>query len=212
MKGIGRSIHYWLLNTEKVFLAMIATVVVMSVLLGMDDRETFMDMMNLYLSLLGGIFAVAIMLTASTHYIPQSLSMGATRKETYVAMEFSMHLIMLQILLAALILNEVLPIQIWTTDYIISAGIFYLIAVGAGNAMCACGMKFGNRAAMIIYMVTVLIMAVIGGVFGAMSALKSDGAINILMIVKNFWFLPLIFDIIMGAVCYMVLRKYEVRA
>lgn len=210
MKGIGRSLYYWLYNIEKVFLAVIAMVIIISVL-GTEDKMGFIGMMNMYLPLIGGIYAVAIMLTASTCYIPQSLSMGATRKETCVAMQLSIHLIMLQILLTAVIVNKVFPIQIWTADYIIFSGIFYLGAAGAGNAMCAGALKLGNRAAMIIYVVMVVVIAVMGGVLGAMSALDMSvmGRVRLL---KNFWFLPLIFDIIMCAVCYMALRKYEVRA
>lgn len=212
MKGIGRSIHYWLINLEKIFLAMVGSVVLMSVLLGMNDGMSFIEILNIYLPMMGGIFAIAIMLSASTHYIPQSLSMGATRKETYIAMEIGTHLIMLQTLLLAVILDVILPEAIWPADYIIVSVVCYFAFAGVGNAMCAGGLKLGNRAAMIIYVIMVIIVAGIAGTMGAMTSLKEEGLIDSVMIIKNFWFAAVIFDILMAAVCCITLRRYEVRA
>ena len=212
MKGIGRSIHYWLINLEKVFLAMVGTVAVMSILMGAGDRMDFIEMLNLYLPMMGGIFAIAIMLSASTYYIPQSLSLGATRKETYIAMEITTHLLMVQTLLLAIIFNMILPQAIWSADYIVISAVCYLTFAGIGNAMCAGGLKLGNRAAMVIYMIMVVLVAGIAGAMGAMTGFEENSLTHIMMAIINFWFVALIFDILMAAVCYVVLRKHEVRA
>lgn len=212
MKGIGRSIHYWFINLEKVFLAMTGTVAVVSILMGAGDEVSFVEMLNIYLPMMGGIFAMAIMMTASTHFIPQSLSMGATRKETYIAMEAVTHLIMVQTLLLAVILNMLLPEAIWPADYIVISAACYLFFAGVGNAMCAGGLKLGNRAAMIIYIIMVLFVAGIAGVIGAVSGFEETIVPDFLIIIKMFWFVALIFDILMAAVCYIALHKHEVRA
>lgn len=212
MNGVIRSVRYWLMNMEKVFLAMIGTVILMSVLLGSDEDLGVVSMLNLYLPMMGGIFAIAIMMSASTQFIPQSLSMGATRKDTFIGMEFVMHLVMLQTVLVAVIFNNVLPQPIWTTDFIIVSAILYLVCTGIGNAMCAGGLKLGNRAAMIIYVVMVMIVAVFAGVLGAMTGFKDGEMASVLMIFRKLWIVAIIFDVAMGAVCYMALRKHEVRA
>lgn len=212
MKGIGRSIHYWFINLEKVFLAMTGTVAVMSVLMGTGEVVSFVEMLNLYLPMMGGIFAIAIMLTASTYYIPQSLSMGATRKETYIAMEIMTHLVLVQALILAVILNILLPEAIWQTDYIVISAACYLTFAGIGNVMCAGGLKLGGRAAMIIYIVMVVLIAGMAGAIAAITGFEKAMVTNLADIIKIFWFVALIFDILMAAVCYIALHKHEVRA
>lgn len=214
MKGYLRGLAYWLLNVEKVFGAMIATIAVVVLLTASGNGLEASEMLRLYLPMMGGIFCLAIMMSASSYYIPQSMSMGATRKEVFFAMAVSMHLVMVETILTAILVNEFVIKGVFAPEYIRISALVYVLALGAGNLMCMLSMKFGNKIAMIVYVVVVMMFAVFGGVMGAFFADDNGFGLsftNILEMIQKLWFIPVIVDVITLIPCWLSLRKYEVK-
>ncbi len=214
MKGYMRALLYWMLNIEKVFAIMVATIVVVVLLTSAVDGLEAREMVQLYLPMMGGILCMAIMMSASSYYIPQSMSMGATRKEVFCAMITAMHVVLLQTILAAIIVNKFIMKGVFSSEYILSSALIYVFAIGAGNLMCALSLKFGNKFAMIFYVVAVIICAVFGSLMGAFFS-GGDGLGlslgGIFGIIKKLWFVAILFDIVTIIPCYLSVRRYEVK-
>lgn len=213
MKGYMRSIFYWFYNLEKFFGAMVATfaaVLLFNVLLN-DSASTVSNRWEIYLPMIGGIFSVAVMMSAAVNYIPQSLSLGGTRKEVFAGMECALHIVVCQTLLLALLLNAVMHEKIFEREYIVAWVVFYLVFAGVGNAICAGGLKFGTRAAMIIYIVMVVVIASAAGMMSTLMSISDLRLDSLFRIATDYWIAAAVFDVLMAAVCYQMIRKYEVR-
>lgn len=214
MKGYMRALLYWMLNIEKVFAIMVATIVVVVLLTSAADGLEAREMVQLYLPMMGGILCMAIMMSASSYYIPQSMSMGATRKEVFCAMITAMHVVLLQTILAAIIVNKFIMKGVFSSEYMLSSALIYVFAIGAGNLMCALSLKFGNKFAMIFYVVVVIVCTVFGSLMGAFFS-SGDGLGlslgGIFGIIKKLWFAAILFDIVTIIPCYLSVRRYEVR-
>ncbi|MBP3542928.1 MAG: hypothetical protein J6J86_01740 [Lachnospiraceae bacterium] len=215
MKGYMRALLYWMLNIEKVFAIMVATIVAVVLLMtsadgGLEARE----MVKIYLPMMGGILCMAIMMSASSYYIPQSMSMGATRKEVFCAMITAIHVVLLQTILTAIIVNNFIMKGVFSSEYILSAALIYVLAVGAGTLMCALSLKFGNKIAMIFYVITVIIFAVCGGFMGAFFSGGDELGLSLggtFGMINKLWFVAILFDILTMIPCYLSIRRYEVR-
>ena len=212
MKGFMRSIYYWFYNLEKVFLAMVATIAVVLLFnLLMNDSAGILYLLEIYLPMIGGIFSVAVMMSAATNYIPQSLSLGGTRKEVFAGMECALHIVVCQTLLLAFLLNAVMPEPIFEQEYIIVSAVFYLIFAGISNATCAGGLKFGTRVAMIIYIIMVMVIATAAGMMSTFMSISDLSLNSVFKMAADYWIAEAVFDVLMAAVCYQMMRKYEVR-
>lgn len=212
MKGYVRSTRYWLWMLEKVFFIMMVTVAVVVIVSAGSMRE-MQNMLRMYLPMCGGIFCIAIMLNAGASYIPQSMSMSATRKEVFFAMMLSVHTILAETVLLALLLDLFVMKGVFGAGYITASVFFYLMAAGLGSLLCAVSLKLGNRFALIVYVIVVVILACIGGVVGSLSAVGNElNFEQIWQIAGSFWYAAVIFDLIMMMLGYLAIRRYEVRA
>lgn len=213
MKGFVRSIVYWFYNLEKVFaamLAVIAAVMLMNVLIN-GSAAGLADLLKMYLPIIGAIFPVSIMISVSTNSIPQSLSLGATRKEVFAGMECMLHIIACQTLLLAVLLNAVLPERIFEGEFIVLSAVLYLAFMGTGNAMCAGSLKYGARGAMVLYIIIVLGVCSTAGIMGAVMSINEWSLYSISKLAADYWIAAVLFDLLMAVVCYRVMRNYEVR-
>lgn len=212
MKGQIRALKYWLFNIEKVFAVMIGTVVVVLLLSVASDGLNLAELLQMYLPMIGGIFSIAIMMSASAYYIPQSLSMGATRRETFWAMTAVLYVALAEIVLIAFLIDSVMAKDVFGTEYTIMSLVLYLIATGMGNLMCAISLKIGNKFALIFYIFTVAIVSACSGIIVTLSGIgENTGLAELIGMIGSFWYLALIFDIAATAVCYLSMRRYEVK-
>lgn len=212
MKGQIRALKYWLFNIEKVFAVMIGTVVVVLLLSVASDGLNLAELLQMYLPMIGGIFSIAIMMSASAYYIPQSLSMGATRRETFWAMTAVLYVALAEIVLIAFLIDSVMAKDVFGAEYTIMSIVLYLIATGMGNLMCAISLKIGNKFALIFYIFTVAIVSACSGIIVTLSGIgENTGLAELIEMIGSFWYLALIFDIAATAVCYLSMRRYEVK-
>lgn len=206
-----RSIRYWGMNMEKLFLGMMCGIILGSVLAGMD-KEGFREMLSVYLSMFGGIFGMLLMMSAVTHYIPQSLGMGATRKDTFMGLEFVLHLAFFQSMLVIIFLNCILSKALCDMKTLQIVLVFYLLSAGFSNLICVLGLTFGNTVTMISYVIMALVVAGFSVFLGIVADDTGNVFPNLLQMLKKGWFAALAFDVVMGVVCYIRMYKYEIRA
>lgn len=212
MKGYLRGMRYWLWMLEKVLLIMIVTGVLVTVIAGGGSEEAMCGMLRMYLPMFGGIFCFAIMLSASSSYIPQSMSMGATRKEVFFSMTVSLCAILVEMILLAWLIDIFFLEGVFGIEYIMISAALYLAAAGLGNLMCAVSIKLGGRFAMIAYVIMVIVISFCGGIMGAFFGTENElGFWGILAVIKDFWYVVLIFELMMSMLCYLSIRRYEVK-
>ena len=84
MKGLGRSIRYWFFYMEQTFLMLVAIGAIVSIFqILMLSEEVADRVVSSYIPMMGCISIIAILMSAATYFIPQSLSSGGTRKEVF---------------------------------------------------------------------------------------------------------------------------------
>ena len=212
MKGQIRALKYWLFNIEKVFAVMIGTIVVVLLLSVGPDGLNLAELLRMYLPMIGGIFTIAIMMSASAYYIPQSMSMGATRRETFWGMTVVLYVALAEIVLIAFVIDSIMVKEVFGAEYTIMSVVLYLIAAGIGNLMCAISLKIGNKCALIFYIFTVAIVSACSGTIATLLGSGDNmGMEELIEMIGSFWYLALIFDIVATAVCYLSMRRYEVK-
>ncbi len=212
MKGLGRSVYYWLYNLEKTFVIMFATIsaiVAFQVLVNGGDLSAVMPQM--YIPMIGSIMLIAMFMNNAVHFIPQSLSYGGTRKDVFMGMEIAIHLMMMQWMLLVIIGMFIMPADFFSADFFKQCLSIYLACCGLGNLLCAGSLKYGAKIGMILYIIFVVAASIFIGVFFALSAnniveYMSNGASYFAVLLA-----AVLLDGIMIAICYFAIRKYEVR-
>lgn len=226
MKGYGRSIAFWGFFMEKFFVLVLGTVLVMVVVMGLINEDySLIDMIPTYLPMMGGIVIIVYAFNGPTNFIPQAVSFGGTRKETFFGMEVMFHVLTLQFLVLIAIGVKWIP-GVADTDslpylYNIDTGlaiacyaVLLLLCCGAGNLICACGLKFGFKGQMVVYLVTVLL--VVGAIIGMTFSGNLTEGINMEELLRKFiiyGFLgAMILDVVMMVLCYFGIKKFAVKA
>lgn len=223
MKGYRRSLAFWGYTMEKYFLIVMGTVLLISVILG-QGKEIF-EILPTYLPMMGIISIMVQAFNAPVIYIPQGLSLGATRKEILAGMEIMLHVIALQVVLILTVAIRLTPdsVSLGTlpenfrmelgTGLTVLGGIF-LFLCGIGNGICAATVRFGTKIGMLAYMVFTLVF-----VFGLLFLMsfsvmgKFGNVSDMLSLVKNVApVVAIIFDAAMIVLSFAAIKKYEVKA
>lgn len=223
MKGYRRSLTFWGYTMEKYFLIVMGTVLVISVILG-RGKDIF-EILPTYLPMMGVISIMAQAFNAPVIYIPQGLSLGATRKEILAGMEIMLHVIALQVVLILTVVIRLTPdsANLGTlpdifrmelgTGLAVLGGIF-LFLCGIGNGICAATVRFGAKIGMVAYMVFTL--AIVFGLIFLISFSLMDKFGNVsdmLSLVKNVGpVIAIVFDAVMIVLSFAAIKKYEVKA
>ena len=85
MKGLARSVYYWMYNMEKTFAIMFLTVTaIVTFQVMVSGRGMDVVVPQMYVPMVGSIMLIALLMNNATHFIPQSLSYGGTRKEVFI--------------------------------------------------------------------------------------------------------------------------------
>lgn len=210
MRGIGRSLRYWLYNMEKTYAIMFLTVAaIMAFQVILNGPHTLYYMPRTYFPMIGSIFLIAMLMNGANSFIPQSLSSGGTRKEVFVGMEISAHLMIGQTLLLMAVCSGIASIGFLGGDFFAGSLLLYLVFAGVGNLLCACGLKFGTKAGMILYTGIVIVAAV------AIGVLVSLDAENIFAVTEQKILYGILAaaaaDLVAMGICYLAIRRYEVR-
>ena len=216
MKGLGRSIRYWFFYMEQTFLVLLAVGAVVSTFqVYMLGEETANKVVSAYIPMMGCISIIAILMSAATYFIPQSLSSGGTRKEIFAGMELVVHGILFQMLLIAIVLQKIFYPNNSSINLISICTIQYLFCCGIGNLLCAASLKNEKKSGMVIYIIVVVVIAVgmtmisistVPGKKAFITIEESYQGIEYIILLGS-----ILLDIIMMAGCYLSIRKYEVR-
>lgn len=216
MKGIGRSLYYWGYTLEKNFLMIVGMLFFILVFMGFMDEDgvmaTVMQMGPTYLIMAGMLIVFAQSLGNSTSTFSLTLSMGSTRKSTFISMLVMIHVIVLQmvglgILLAYFGAPDIMALIIEFFPSVLGAVFF---VVGLGSGVTSVGMKFGQVWGVVFYLVA-FFACFFGGFIGFRFVANAE---MLFEFIKGPMFLLVGFaiDIVLGIVEYRIFRKYEVKA
>ena len=215
MQGIKRNLRYWGYTMEYFVLVVLGTLLLISVLTGLDDPANLpkntlrliADMGFLYLFLMTCMIAFS----GAGGYMSLTLSMGSTRKDSFIGMQIMLHLIEAQLAVIVLLANAALGKldafgdSILYTCIVYGAIVFGSIAVG--NLISASILRLGRGAGFAIYFGILLVMLL--GVAGLVVFKPVE---LIAALVKGpVILIGIVLDGISIAICYKVVKKLEVR-
>ena len=212
MKGMKRSLLYWGGVMEKFFLIMLFTVAGMGILMEILERGSALEMVSVYIPMIGIIAVLALTSTNLSYNLPQSISFGATRKESLIGIEVFTHAIVVQMILIMALCGKYVPnpTQFETSELFRVYGVLFLFTCGAANAVYATTIRFGKAAGMWIYMIYLMIIVVI--TIGIIAS-AFMGNMTFWLVKFSGWgaLAAVIFDVIMIGWCSKAIQKFEVR-
>ena len=223
MKGLKRNLRYWLGNMELQVLAMVAVLSVVTVLMafmeGANILEIFGERFAAYMIMIMFIFTFSNSFSCVTIYFPLTISFGSDRKSSFVAMQLSQLLVMLELLVISLFLmcctwfdgmRDVMGIVITVAV----AALFFLQAFGAIISMVT--LKFGRNVGTAVYIGVVVITTLAIGIVAGVSAAgvgAQDFSWQDLLPMIRLW-LPIgaiLFDAVMMTLLYRCMRKCDLQ-
>lgn len=220
MKEFVKNMKYWGYTLETISLGMIlvALIVVafMTVIEGGDFFHTFFEQVPYFLMMMMGIGSFVNVINGINIYLPLTVSLGSTRKDSFIGMQLTQHLIMVQNLILFCLL-----ISIGSKDLFRLISLFMptvigicLFLIAMGNVIGAFYMRFGRIVGMILYVVIMIVMV---GFFVVMGVSYELGELNIGMSLGDFLFGPyiLLAGILLDALVitwfYLTLRKQNLQ-
>lgn len=212
MKGMKRSLLYWGRVMEKFFLIILVSVTGMSVLMELMERGSGLEMVPIYIPMVGIIAVLAQTSNNLSYNLPQAISFGATRKESLVGIEVFTHAIVVQVILIMALCGKYVPnsTQFETTELFRVYGVLFLFTCGAANAVYATTISFGKKAGMWVYMIyLIIILLVTIGIIASAFA----GSVTFRLMEFSRWgtLVSIVFDVIMIGWCSKAIQKFEVR-
>lgn len=215
MQGIKRNLRYWGYTMEYMLLVVLGTLVLISVMTGWNDisnlhiitLELISDTGFLYIFLLMCMMAFS----GTTSYLPFTLSMGSTRKDSFIGMQIIMHLLELQMVVIVLLANAVLgrlnDLGGSIIVILLMYGAIMLFSVAVGNFISAIILRFGRGAGFAAY-IGLLLLVVLGLVglivFKQVEIIRALCKGPIILI-------GIALDVISIAAYYKIVKKWEVR-
>lgn len=219
-KGLGRSLKYWGWILEKTMLQMISMMLLIGTLMTLMDEgnfiEGFLKMMCAYLVMLAIMTIFMNSMNTVTTYFPMTVSMGSTRKQSYIAMQVMQHLQLVQygllIYLAFYFADkEALTI---VSPYMLSAVGMAFLLMGVGNLIATIFMRFGRAIAVVIYILifVLLISLFVGGALaGNAGWINAGGAFVQFLGGPWLLFIGIVADAAMIAVFYNAVGKKDLQ-
>lgn len=215
MQGIKRNLRYWGYTMEYMILVVLGTLALISFMTGLNDMsslhtnilELISDMGFLYIFLMMCMVAFS----GATSNLPFTLSMGSTRKDSFIGMQIMMHLTELQLVVIVLLANAALGRMKQFGDSILVTLIIYgammTFSIAIGNFISAIILRFGRGAGVVAYIGFLLLVAlsVVGLLF-----FKPVEIMGVLF-KGPIILIGIVLDVISIAVYYKVVKKFEVR-
>lgn len=210
MAELRNSLIYWGRSMEKFFMIMLvialATAVGMSVMSGEMDFGYILY----YFSLTFSISIVAIAFQNITAALSNIIALGATRKEGFLGMQISFHLLVLQEMIINVVILWLLP-ETYAVDRI-TLGTFlvalYILACAFGNVINVVVMRSGMNKAKIVYIAELLVIVMID-IFVLQIceyiAIPFLGTISLITLVFG-----IALDVIATGMCNKAVKEYEV--
>lgn len=211
MVGLRNSLIYWGRSMEKFFMLMmliaLATAVGMSVMSGEVDFGYILY----YVPLIFSISILAIAFQNITAALSNIIALGATRKEGFLGMQISFHLLVLQELIINVVILWLLP-ENYAVDKV-TLGTFivtlYMLSCAFGNVINVVVMRSGMNKAKIVYIAELIVIAMIDIIVLQICeyiAIPFLGTISFIIFVFG-----IALDVIATRMCNKAVKEYEVR-
>lgn len=225
MKGLKKNLIYWGMSFERLAMAMLAGIAVYAVMMcfmggnivgegaGIEDYAQAL-LGYLWIFAFIGIFMNGF--TAALSYYPMSISLGSTRKASYVGMQIMQHVIMLQYLLIGAIGYYIFDrATFWELGKVLFTiiGVF-LALIALTNVTCIFSAKFGKIAAFVVYIVSLVLIVVTVVIV----VLSNQGEVEgYKLMIQNILLKPYVFigalaaDAVTIGLYYSVVRKQDLQ-
>lgn len=214
MKGIVNNLRFWGITLHKTVLAMVATIAVMlaffTFMEGGNFLEGYGNSVPFYLIMLAFISSFSNAMNGMNIQFPLTVSFGSTRKDSFIAMQFMQHLIMMEYLIAFyawvyfVMLKKEVP---FGEPFFMSAVGIVLIVLGLCHLTSAAMVRFGRTIGVIVYLISIIALVVGTVLSNSFEAPTLEGIIGFLF--EGPWILigGIAFDVIMMAVLYSQVKK-----
>lgn len=172
MKGIYRNLRFWGRNYEYMmgwFIVMLACIAVISCLLAGNPGEipavlTDTGNASVYIPM----WFILMGMNGATIYFPFSISMGSSRRDSFIGMVIMLHVIALELLLLMVVLGSLSGSSL--SELVTTMAVCLFLGLLANNLLCAIMFRFGRNAAVLVYMVTILTVIITVLVFYMVNA------------------------------------------
>lgn len=219
MQGLKSNIRYWGYTMEYMLLVVLGTLLLICVMTGFDNLSNLHIMYLEMLSEMGFLYiflmVCMIAFTGAVSYFPFTLSMGSTRKNSFIGMQIAMHLLEVQLVALVLGAKAILGTldEFGKVSYMfIIFGAIMFIALAISNLIAAAVLRFNRTVGIIVYIgVLALVLVGLAIIIGMDMDLESIKPILFNLLQGPVVIIALALDAVSIAVYYMVVRKLEVR-
>lgn len=211
MIAIKRNLKYWGYSIEMLLVPVLGVMAMLGLFEYMGDglEAAFEYLLN-FMPMMCTILMAMLGFVGVGTYFPFSMSMGSTRKASFVGMQVMAHVMAVQIVLLTAGLNFAYAhlCGAGNTLYTFATYSFWVfLSSGICSVISAVSIKFGRVWATIAY----ILFAVIGGVALTVALrIVADGdvsmTVQLIGLAGSF-----VFDVLMGFICFLAIKKYEVR-
>ena len=212
MTGLKRSFKYWGYIVEKYFLLVLLVIAVYGIFFNLMSGNSSMNAVVEYIPIMFCVMILALAYNNMTISMSQAISMGATRRESFIGMQVFYHLLVVQGTLITGIIITFVPdfYDNKKLDLILTIASIYLFACSLGNVIGVATMRFGLNIAKIIYVLATLVSCL--GVFFVVLLIDLNVAISTVRISSLFMIgFAVVLDMVMVCLFNKAVREYEVR-
>lgn len=213
MRGMGRSIHYWVYMMEKIYLTVLGAVSCTALIASFSREKENLTypLLMTYILIAGTVVLIVQGFSNPESIVAQAISYGSTRKEVLVGMLVSTHIVGIQTLFLLKLCSFVLK-QMGREEYVYAnMGIYtgiIICVIALGTLISTVSLRFGRKKSVFCYAISMF--AVLGFViYGAIST----GGFVFLESIRGTVLLGIggAADIFTATACSMAIKNYEVR-
>lgn len=210
MSGIRRSLRYWGYIVEYLTIMILAVTIFVCFLssLGAEKNQMWEHAASYAPALC--VFAMCVMgINGVNYYLPFTIAMGSTRKDSILGMEIMIHLMALQLAVVAALVKFLRPVESRESvgALVITSLFCCLVTSAMCNGISAVYLKFGRTVGFVVYFILAIGgMAAVGLADSLFPAFLSQ-------VSGNIWpaMIAILLDLAMGVFFYFASRKIEVR-
>ncbi len=219
MQGLKSNIRYWGYTLEYMLLVVLGTLLLICVVTGFDNLS---NLHMLYLEMISdmGVLYILLMMcmlafSGAVTFLPFTLSMGSTRKNSFLGMQIVMHFMEVQlagiVMIAKAIIGKLDEFGKVSYMVILLVTVMFL-AIAIGNFISAAVLRFNRTVGVVVYF-GILALIIIGIAFlvGFGAGLESIRPFLSNLLRGPVVLIALALDALSMAVYYRVVRKLEVR-
>lgn len=178
MDGLIRNLRYWSRTAGQVVLTIVAMVLGISIVTEWEEIGSIPLAFCVTMSRYGAGYMVFIMgilgLTGINTYMPFTLSMGSTRRDSFIGMEVMLHLAGL-VAIGIIMGSGIFAGREVNSMLFVSNTLLLMVSVALGNLLGWSYLRFGKVVGLTLY-----ILLIVGGTLGiaVLAAVDASGALQ----------------------------------